>query len=138
MSLIKRDSPMLTNLSDFFENDWFPSGFRNEWSPAINVADNEGQYEIEIAAPGMKKDDFNVTLENGILTINGKSEKEEEEKKKNYTRKEFSSRSFMKSFTLPDNVDEEGLTAKYDDGILKLVLTKSDKELPPKKEVTID
>ena len=138
MSLIKRDFPMLTNLSDFFENDWFPSGFKNEWSPAINVVDNEGQYEIEVAAPGMKKDDFNVTLENGILTINGKSEKEEEEEKKNYTRKEFSSRSFMKSFTMPDNVDEEGLSAKYDDGILKLVLAKSAKELPPKKEVVID
>lgn len=138
MSLIKRDFPMLTNLSDFFDNDWFPSGMENGWSPAINVVDNEKQYEIEIAAPGMKKNDFNVSVENGVLTVSGKTEKEEEEKKKNYTRKEFSSRSFMKSFTLPDNVDEEGLSAKYDDGILRVLLDKQEKELPPKKEVLID
>ncbi|MEQ9404070.1 MAG: Hsp20/alpha crystallin family protein [Cyclobacteriaceae bacterium] len=138
MSLITRDFPMLTNVSDFFGEDWFPTRMINDWSPAVNVVDNEGQYEIEVAAPGLKKDDFNVEVENGVLTISGKTENEEEEKKKNYTRKEFSSRSFSKSFTLPENVDEEHLNAKYTDGILKLTLTKTEKKLPPKKQILIN
>ena len=78
-----------------------------------------------------------MAVENGVLTVSGKTDKEEEEKKKNYTRKEFSSRSFSKSFTLPKNVKEEGVEAKHEDGVLKLMLKKTEKELPPKREVTV-
>ncbi len=139
MSLIKRDFPMLTNLSDFFDDDWFPGRvFKNNWTPAVNVVEEDNQYEIEVAAPGLKKEDFNVEIENGVLTISGKTEKEDEEKKKNYTRREFSSRSFVKSFTLPENVDEEKMKAKYADGVLQLTLAKSEKALPQKKAVKID
>ena len=138
MSLIRRDFPMLTNLTDFFDDDWLQSRFTDNWTPAVNVVENEGSYEIEIAAPGMKKQDFNVTIENGILTVSGMTTKEEEEKTKNYTRKEFSTRSFTKSFTLPENVNEDGMKAKYDDGVLMLTITKRQKEIPPKKEVSID
>lgn len=138
MTLIKSKLPEWTSLTDFFDDDWLKSRFSNgDWSPAVNVVDNEKNYEIEVAAPGLKKKDFNVTVENGILTISGKTEKEEEEKKKNYTRKEFTSRSFSKSFTLPEDVEEEDVVAKYEDGILKLNLNKSVKELPAKKEVKV-
>lgn len=136
MSLIKYDWP---SLSDFFDDDWVKSRFSNgHWSPAINVVDNEGDYEVEVAAPGFKKDDFSISYENGVLTINGKTEKEEEEKKKNYTRKEFSSKSFTKSFTLPENADAEHIGAKYKDGVLKLTLSKLEKELPGKKDIAIE
>lgn len=136
MSLIKYDWP---SLSDFFDDDWVKSRFSNgNWSPAINVVDNEGDYEVEVAAPGFKKDDFSISYENGVLTINGKTEKEEEEKKKNYTRKEFSSKSFTKSFTLPENADAEHIGAKYKDGVLKLTLSKLEKELPGKKDIAIE
>jgi HSP20 family protein len=102
------------------------------------VVDNKGNYEIEVAAPGLKKDDFSVSIENGVLTISGKTEKEEEEKEKNYTRKEFSSKSFVKSFTLPDNVEKDAIAAKYEDGVLKLTVNKTKKELPPKQEISIN
>lgn len=138
MSLIKRDFPMLTNLTDFFDDDWLQARFAKDWTPAINVVENDENYEIEVAAPGMRKQDFQVSIENGVLTVTGKTEKEEEEKTKNYTRREFSTRSFTKSFTLPDNVDEEAMKAKYDDGILRLTIAKTEKVLPPKKEVHVD
>lgn len=137
MTLIKSNFPW-NNLSDLFDDNWLKTKFANgDWSPAINVVDNEGNYEIEVAAPGIKKDDFKVSVEKGLLTISGKTESEQEEKKKNYTRKEFSSRSFSRSFTLPENVNDEDVNAKYDNGILKLTLTKKVKEAPKKKEISI-
>ncbi|MDX1446704.1 Hsp20/alpha crystallin family protein [Lishizhenia sp.] len=135
MSLIKHEWP---TLSDFFDESWMKNRFSNaSWSTAVNVVDNEENYEIEVAAPGLKKDEFSVSCENGVLNISGQTKKEDEEKKKNYTRKEFSSKSFSKSFTLPENVDANHIDATYNDGVLKLTLHKVQKELPPKKEITI-
>lgn len=135
MSLIRYNWP---DMSDFFGDDWFKSRFsQKHWTPAVNVVENEKDFEIEIAAPGLKKDDFTVSVAHGVLSISGKTEKEEEEKGKNYTRKEFSSRSFTKSFTLPEHIDAEGIAAKYDEGVLRLTLLKLKKELPAKKEVSI-
>jgi HSP20 family protein len=137
MSLIKRDFPLMTNLSDLFEDDWFASRMKNDWLPAINIVNNEKDYELEVAAPGWQKEDIHVNVENHVLTISGQVENEAEENKKNYTRKEFSNRAFSKSFTLPEDVKEEAVKAKYDNGVLKLTLTKMKKELPPRKEVKI-
>lgn len=135
MSLIKYEWP---TLSDFFDDAWMKSRFSNgDWSPAVNVVDNTENYEIEVAAPGIKKDEFSVSCENGVLSISGKTEKEHEDKAKNYTRKEFSTKSFRKSFTLPENVDADHIDAKYEDGVLKLTLHKVEKQLPPKKEINI-
>lgn len=136
MALLKRNLPAFGNLSDFFDDDWF-SVKSSDLLPAINVSDNDGNYEIEMAVPGFKKEEFNVSIENGVLTISAKTQKEEEEKKKNYTRKEFSSKSFSRSFTLPDNIDENSIDAEYKDGVLKVLLHKSEKELPAKRSVSI-
>ena len=138
MSLIKRDFPMLTNLTDFFDDDWMQARFANDWTPAINVIENDSNYEIELAAPGMRKEDFHVTMEDGILTIEGTTKNEKEEKARRYTRREFTTRSFTKSFTLPKNVDMEEMKAKYDDGILRLTMVKKEKELSPAKELHIE
>jgi len=138
MALIKRAFPAFPNLSDFFGEDWLNSKFYSEnWLPAINVIDNENNYEIEVAAPGLKKEDFNVDVANGILTISGKSEKEKEEKNKNCTRKEFNFNSFSNAFTLPENVDAEKINARYDNGVLHLTLNKKVKEAPAKKQVSV-
>lgn len=137
MALIKNNSnwPALT---DFFDDNWLKSQFQTpNWSPAINVVDNEEQYEIEIAAPGIKKNDFSVTVESGVLTVSGKAEQEEEQKTKNYTRREFSSQSFQHSFTLPANISEDSVVAKYEDGVLKITINKTETALPPRKEVSI-
>jgi HSP20 family protein len=139
MTLLKTNPPMWSNLSDFFDDDWLKSRFRtSEGLPAINVVDNDDNYEIQAAIPGYSKDDIQVSVESGVLTITGESKTEANEETKNYTRKEFSSRSFSQSFTLPENADDESVTAKYENGVLHLTLQKTEKSLPPKKDIRIE
>lgn len=138
MSLIRTNFPALSVFNDFLNSDGYLSTVSEQnWVPAVNVIDNDKNYEIEVAAPGLKKDQFNITVENGLLTISGNSTSEEETKEKNYTRKEFTTKSFTRSFTLPESVDEEGIKAKYEDGVIHLSLAKKEKETPKKKQISI-
>ncbi len=130
MTLIKRsDWPSLVNgswLSDFFDNDrLFDSDWlRKQSMPAVNVNESDKGFEIEVAAPGLSKKDFNITVDNGVLTISSEKEEEKEQKEKDYTRREFSYSSFSRSFTMPENVNEDNIKANYEDGILKLHVAK--------------
>jgi HSP20 family protein len=125
----KSDWPSLMNgswLSDFFDNDRF---FDSDWMkkqsvPAVNVKENEKGFDIELAAPGLSKNDFKITVDNRVLTISSEKQEEKEEKEKEYTRKEFSYSSFSRSFALPENVNEDGVKATYDNGLLKVSLLK--------------
>lgn len=131
MTLMKRTGfPSLFNegwLTDFFDNDRF---FDAEWMkklqvvPAVNVVEKDKEFEIELAAPGLTKKDFNITVENGILTIACEKELEKENKEKNYTRKEYNYTNFSRSFTLPENVKTDKVDAWYENGILRIVLPK--------------
>ncbi|MBI1766975.1 MAG: Hsp20/alpha crystallin family protein [Bacteroidetes bacterium] len=130
MTLVKKsDWPSMINnslLSDFFDGDRF---FDSDWLrkqsvPAVNVKENETNFEIEVAAPGLSKKDFRVTAENRMLSISSEKQEEKEEKEKDYTRREFSYSSFNRSFTLPENVNEDDIKANYEDGILKLRIAK--------------
>lgn len=130
MALLKRSNggltPFRTVLSDLFETDgFFDDRFWNKsWIPAVNVSENDKNYEIEVAAPGMQKEDFKVKVEKGVLTISSEKKEEKEEKKKNYTRQEYNYSVFSRSFTLPDDVKEDDIKANYQDGILKLSVAK--------------
>ncbi len=131
MTLMKRSSfPSLFNegwLTDFFDNDrFFDSDLmkRVQAVPAVNVIEKDKEFEIELAAPGLTKKDFNITVESGILTIACEKEFEKEDKEKNFTRKEYSYTNFTRSFTLPENVKMDKVDAKYENGILKMVLPK--------------
>lgn len=142
MTLIKSNGQkaVRTLLSDFFDTEkFFTSPFFNttDLLPAVNVTDNEKDYGIELAAPGLKKDDFKISVENGRLNISAEREEKEEEKKKNYTRREFSYTSFSRSFTLPENANEDKIDAKYENGVLKISLAKKTPAAPLKKEVTV-
>lgn len=138
MTLIKTRFPAWDNLSDFFDDDWLKARMtRPEWTPAVNVIEHDNNYEIEVAAPGLKKEDFNVEVENGVLTITGKAREEDEERRKHYTRREFNMRSFSHSFTLPQDVVHDDVAAKYEEGILRLMLKRTERKLPPKKKVLI-
>jgi HSP20 family protein len=130
MSLVKRnDWPLLGNgslLSDLFESEKF---FDSDWLkkqslPAVNVTETEKNYKIEVAAPGRSKKDFNISAENGVLTISSEQKEEKEQKEKGYARKEFNYSSFSRSFSLPENANEEDVKATYADGILKLEVAK--------------
>lgn len=146
MSLIKSNGSkaLKTVLSDFFDTDRFFNDrfFRDfsidtEWVPAVNIVENGKDFAVELSAPGFKKEDFKITVENGILNISAETKKEKEEKDKNYTRQEFRYDAFSRSFTLPENASEEKIDAKYEDGILKLSLAKKVVSAPKRKEIAV-
>lgn len=142
MTLIKRN-PVFPSTKSLLENFWGGDSlfndefFRKDWIPAVNVKDNDKSYEIELAAPGLKKEDFTVKIVNDVLTISSEKKNEREEKKDNYTRKEFNYSSFSRSFSLPANINENGISAKYENGVLKLTLAKNNNKTGKGKEVKI-
>ena len=140
MTLIRWHRP--AQLADMFQN-FFDSDFNDFFSrrfsdPAANIIENAESFQLNLAAPGMKKDDFKINLENNILTISSEVEDEKLEEGKNYTRKEFSYGSFTRSFTLPKIIDLEKIRADYEDGILKVFLPKKEEaKLEIKKEIRV-
>ncbi|AKA34215.1 Hsp20/alpha crystallin family protein [Flagellimonas lutaonensis] len=129
------------DMDDFFDNrgwvrDMLPGRFWNgkTMEPALNIKETDDDFEIELAAPGFSKKDFNVTIDDGCLNISAEKKHSEEEKEDNYTRREFSYNSFERSLQLPESVKEEEIKAKYDDGILSFKLAKKEeaKKRPPK------
>jgi HSP20 family protein len=133
-------------LNDLFTDDWFDSSTGNWRSagatlPAVNVRETNDSFLIEVAAPGMKRDDFKVELDNSVLTISSEIESNREEKDNNgkFTRKEFSYQSFQRSFTLPENKVEGGkISAKYTDGILHVMVPKREEaKVQPARQITV-
>ncbi|MBK7872616.1 MAG: Hsp20/alpha crystallin family protein [Saprospiraceae bacterium] len=113
-------------VENFFDND---NDFEKWWKgaktiPAVNVVETDKSFDMEVAAPGMKKEDFKVEVKEGMLMISAETKHEEEETKENYTRREFSYSSFNRSFRLPENVKADNIVANYKDGILKLTMPK--------------
>ena len=141
MTLMKRTQDWYPTFPSFFDKffegnlmDW------NNWNysstdttlPAVNVKEDNDSYMIEVAAPGMTKEDFKVDYENGRLTISSERKNESKEKDGNYTRREFSYQSFQRSFTVPENiVNGEKIAATYKEGILHISLPKRE-EVKPK------
>lgn len=112
--------------NDFFDNDWMVKA--NATAPAINVIENEKDYKVEVAAPGMSKEDFNISLgDNNELVISMEKKNESGEKDKDgkrYLRREFSYSKFQQAFDLPDNVDVEKINASMNNGVLTIELPK--------------
>lgn len=115
--------------------DWTDKNFASLGSnlPSVNLKESDTNIEIELAAPGMKKEDFKVEIENDMLMISSEKEEEKEEvgKKDNYIRKEFNYQSFCRTFSLPETANENKIEANYKDGILHVVIEK--KEGNPKR-----
>ena len=110
--------------NDFFDNDWMTRS--NATAPAINVLENENSYELELAAPGMTKDDFKVTLDGeGDLVINMEKKQNDQEKKHgHYLRREYSYTKFQQTMLLPDDANREAIDAKVVNGELKVSIPK--------------
>ena len=115
--------------NDFFDNDWMVR--TNATAPAINVIENDTDYKIEVAAPGMTKEDFNVHLtENNelVISMEKKNETGEKDKNKKYLRREFSYSKFEQCMVLPDDVEKDKISANVNDGVLTIDLPKMTKE----------
>ena len=124
---------------EFLENPNFNNLASDLTLPSVNIIETENLFEIEVAAPGMAKKDFKVELDNNILTISSENEDSKEDENQNYTRKEFSYQSFLRSFRLPENkVDGNKINAKYKNGILFVSLPKKEEaKLKPVRMIEI-
>jgi HSP20 family protein len=136
--------PSLFN--DLLADDWFNSSLANWRSegntlPSVNVKETNDEFIVEVAAPGMKRQDFKIELDNHVLTVSSEREdnQQEQDKAGNYTRREFSYQSFQRSFALPkDHVEGEKIAARYADGILYINVPKSDRaKVKPARQIQI-
>ena len=132
----------ISNVFDEFFNE-FPALGGKEWSsnwnfPPVNIHDTANAYHLELSVPGRTKEDFKINVENGLLTVS--FEKKEEAKQEDYKtiRREFSYRSFKRSFNLDDSVDANNIQAKYENGLLKLLIPKKEQEKTSSKQITIE
>jgi HSP20 family protein len=121
-------------LPKFFDGDW---GFDKSSLPAVNVEETDKEYRIEVAAPGLEKEDLKVSVDDGVLTITSEKKTENEEKKDNYIRREFGYTSFCRSFTLPEEADAEKINAKHKNGVLNIHIPKTEVKVSQAKEVKI-
>lgn len=146
MSLIRRNEsyPSWSNfLNEFFDRDWMDWNNRNFSNtnttlPSVNVKESTDGFEVDMAAPGLEKKDFKIEINHRTLTISSEKKVENDTKKgQQFTRREFNYQSFSRSFTLPETVDGDKVSAKYENGILKVSIPKKE-EAKPKPAKTIE
>ena len=137
MSIVKRNNLVFPSLmNEIFKPDWFGGVDTSNFDvPAVNIKDNEKDFELELVAPGRKKEDFNIEVDHDVLTISSEKKHEEEVKEGKYTRKEYNFSSFKRSFTLPETIDTDKIKAESEDGLLKFVLPKKEESLPKPKRL---
>lgn len=136
MSLIKFSNQFPTLFDRFFENDLFDWSNRNYSTtnttlPSVNIKESNDEFEVEMAAPGLTKNDFNIELNNNVLTISSNKKVENETKSgQQFSRREFSYQSFSRSFSLPNIVEGDKIEAKYENGVLRIMIPKKEEAKP--------
>jgi HSP20 family protein len=116
-------------MPSLFDDDFFPVlSNRTSSMPAVNIREDEKDYILELAIPGIEKNDLKIDINEDVLTISSETKKETEENKDGYKRKEFSYASFCRSFYIPENVNRDKIEANYKDGILSVGLPKQEEE----------
>lgn len=121
-------SPVFNDLFDDFFGGRSLSGVLSSKAPAVNISEDKDAYHVELAAPGLKKEDFKLNVEDDVLSISVEKKEEKDEKEKGYTRREFNYTSFKRSFTLPDTINTEAIKAVYKEGVLTIDLPRKEEE----------
>lgn len=129
MTLVKYRKPNVSVFPDLFDdfiNDFWakPSLKHFSQTPAANIKENDNNIEIELAIPGLKKEDLKLEINENLLRIYAEKEEKQEENNEGYFRKEFSYSSFERSFRMPENINQDAISANYSDGVLKVLLPK--------------
>lgn len=141
MSLVRRNHSLFPSfLDDMAKPDWFGGLERlNDSVPAVNIKEQDKAFNVELAVPGLKKEDFKIELDKDVLTVSAEvSNESKNEEEGVYSRREFKYASFKRVFTLPKAIDKEQIIASYTDGVLNLTLPKLETEIPaPKRLVEI-
>src|SRR5690554_4739407 len=134
MTLVKFSNSNKNRGVDNWVNDFFSPVFNDSFFsdrfisrvPAVNVAEINDAYHIELAAPGLDKGDFKINVDGDVLTISGEKKVENAEENKKYSKREYSYTSFTRSFTLPDSIDHNQISANYKDGVLRVDIAKKE------------
>ena len=136
----KRNSSLLPGFNDVFDsifNDTFFNDRMVTRVPAVNISESENNYHVELAAPGLKKEDFKLNLERNQLSISVEQSVNHEDNQKNYSKREYSYSSFVRSFTLPETADHAQIEASYTDGILKIDIAKREEAKAVRRQIEI-
>jgi HSP20 family protein len=130
--------PQINEMFNDLFDGMLTSDFRRTSTPAVNIIETDDDFKLEVAAPGLAKEDFKINVDNDLLTVSAEKKNENNEKNSRYTRKEFSYVSFTRSFTLPELVDAEHIRASYESGVMTLTLPKREEAKPkPAREIKI-
>ena len=126
---------------NFFDNDAFAGKYMDKFwdtaAPAMNIAESDKEYTLDVVVPGFSKDDIQIDVENDMLTISAEAKKESSEDNKEYSRKEYNFSSFRHTFRLPDNVKDDSITAEYKEGVLKMHIPKTGQQVTASKKIDI-
>jgi HSP20 family protein len=144
MNLVKfnndRSNTLMPGFNDVFDsifNDTFFNDRMVARVPAVNISETENNYHVELVAPGLKKEDFKLNLERNVLTISVKQLSEQNGDVKNYSKREYSYSSFVRSFTLPETADDSKIDATYTDGILRIDIAKREEAKAVRRQIEI-
>ena len=143
MTLVRYKNQLPGLLNNIFNAELDPFGTENysemnSTLPAVNIKETEDDFQVSVAAPGFDKNEFNIELDNNILTISSEKEQENEVEGEKYTRREFSYQSFKRTFTLPELVDEDKISATYDNGVLNVTIPKKEEAKPkPARQIQV-
>jgi HSP20 family protein len=130
-------SPDFNNVFDSIFNDTFFSDRLVSRVPAANIAETQDHYHIELAAPGLKKNDFKLNLERNLLSISVEQQRQSNPEQKNYSKKEYSYGSFVRAFTLPESADINSVEAAYTDGVLRITIAKKEEAKMVSRQIEI-
>jgi len=130
-------APGFIDVFDSLINDTFFSDRMMTRVPAANISESQDSFHVELAAPGLKKEDFKLKLENNVLSISVEQKTENNEDNRNYAKREYSYTSFVRSFTLPESADENSIEAKYTDGVLGIDIRKREEAKTVSRQIEI-
>jgi HSP20 family protein len=130
-------NPFFSDVFDSIINDSFLSDKLASRVPAVNISETEGEFHIELAAPGLKKEDFKINLDKNVLSISADKKTENVEEGKKFSKREYSYNSFTRSFTLPEVADYSKIEAEYTDGVLKLIVAKKEEAKVQAREIAV-
>jgi HSP20 family protein len=144
MTLVKfnnnHNNALLPGFNDVFEsifNETFLNDRMVARVPAVNISESENNYHVELAAPGLKKEDFKLNLDRNTLTISVEQSADHQDNQKNYSKREYSYSSFVRSFTLPESADYSQIDATYIDGILRIDIAKREEAKAVRRQIEI-
>jgi HSP20 family protein len=136
----RNDASSLPGFSDVFDsifNDTFFNGRMVTRVTAANISETEDHFHVELAAPGLKKEDFKISLERNVLSVSVEQQNQNNDVQKNYSKREYSYNSFVRSFTLPESANAESIEAVYMDGVLKIDIAKREEAKAIRRQIEI-